>query len=378
MRRSLHDAWWRLATGPTRSPADWLVRTVLDGASVVYGAGVGLRNAAYDRGVIPQTRLTCPVVSVGNLSVGGTGKTSCVEFLAQTLTGMDKRACILSRGYGGSDKRPYILRQVGGQLDITGHRVPDDELPDEPQLLAWHLADVPVVVGARRSTTGRLAVSTFHPDVILLDDGFQHRRLARDCEIVLVNARMPLSGWPLLPRGPMREPLASLRRADILIITKVDQAMESAAALRERLRALAPQAAVATAIHEPTDLEEPLRGERLPLDRITRGRVSLLSSIGDPEGFEQTVRQLGATILAHQAFPDHHRYRSYEWQEALQRASVLGVDAIVTTEKDLVRLRPWLRSVDPGRISVWVLRVRMRLLSGADTLHARLAALWRR
>jgi len=349
---------------------------MLGGAACLYQFGVGLRNRAYERGWIRQVQLACPVISVGNLAVGGTGKTTCVEYLATKLQRLGKRVCILSRGYGGRGGQPYWLTSRDRQLLINGQPTTAlDGLADEPQLLSRHLPDVPIVVGIRREQTGKRASEEFQADVILLDDGFQYRRLARDCEVVLVNARMPLGGWSLLPRGPMREPLDSLRRADVLIITKADQSLDRLAALQERLRMFNPSALMATAVHEPAQLWDGMSQEPVSLDRLANGRVSLLSSIGDPEGFEDTVRRLGATVVSHIAYPDHHRYQLSELQEVFRSAAASGADALLTTEKDWVRLQPW--TVDCGlwTVPLWVLRVQMRCLSGEEGLDDRLTRL---
>jgi tetraacyldisaccharide 4'-kinase len=349
---------------------------VLRGGTLLYQFGVGLRNQAYERGWIRQVRLACPVISVGNLAVGGTGKTTCVEYLTNKLTRLGKRVCILSRGYGGRGGQPYWLTSRDRQLLINGQPTTAlDGLADEPQLLSLHLPDVPIVVGARREQTGKRACDEFQADVVILDDGFQYRRLARDCEIVLVNARMPLGGWSLLPRGPMREPLISLRRADVLIITKADQSLDQLAALQERLRMFNPSALMATAVHEPTQLWDGISQELVSLDRLANGRVSLLSSIGDPEGFEDTVRRLGATVVSHMAYPDHHRYRPSDWQDVLDVASRAGAEALVTTEKDWIRLQRLTAHGSRLTVPIWVLRVQMRLLSGEDLLDDRLTRL---
>ena len=399
MRRSLHDAWWRLVTSHPPSPSDTVLRGVLRAGSWLYGPAAGARNACFDRGWIHAAKLPCPVISVGNLSVGGTGKTACVEWLSRKLAQIGRRVAILSRGYGARARQPYWLRVREGQMLINDAQQPreDEELPDEPQLLAMHLAGTPVVIGRQREHTGRLAVEQLGANVLVLDDGLQYRRLVRDCEVVLVNAQMPLGGWPLLPRGPMREPLSSLRRADVLIMTKADQSLEMLSALQERLRAYNRHALMATAIHEPVALEDPLRGTPLALERADKARVVLLSSIGDPDGFEQTVRRLGACVLSHLTYPDHHRYQAGEWKSLQQAAVDARAEALLTTEKDWVRLRRWFKVTDPhaqplqrsrasgassaghlsgeGGVPVWVLRVRMRLLTGEEDLDARLIAL---
>jgi len=376
MWRSLHDAWWRLATtAQPRSFTDTLLSGLFQGGTFLYRAGVSLRNSAYDRQWVRQMALPCPVISVGNLTVGGTGKTACVELLANKIQRLGKRVAVLSRGYGGRLRPPYWMVWQEGRLLLRGHpETASDGLADEPQLLARHLPEVPIVVGARREQTGQQAYDELHAQALLLDDGLQYRRLHRDCDIVLINARMPLGGWPLLPRGPMREPLSSLRRADVMIVTKVEQSLELSAALQERLKALNPKAIMATAVHEPVGLWDGESDASIPLSRLEGWRVNLLSSIGDPEGFEQTIRRLGAVVRAHLTYPDHYRYQHLDWDEILQTASRDGVEALVTTEKDLIRLRPLIRMRSHTHVPVWVLRVQMRLLSGEALLDDRLAA----
>jgi len=374
MWQSLHDAWWRRATQdhPTAF-YDILICQALQASSVAYQAVVTLRNAAYDRGWVKPMTLPCPVVSVGNLTVGGTGKTTCVELLARKLMAQRQRVAVLSRGYAGR-RRPYWLRMEGGQLLVDGRAgAADDGWADEPQLLAAHLAGAPIVVGPRRAQTGRWAWDMFHSDIMILDDGLQHRQVHRDLEVVVVHARTPLGGWALLPRGPMREPLESLRRSHVIILTKADEALETVAALRERLSALAPEAATVMTTHEPVALLDAQNGEQESLQRLEGMRVALVSSIGDPAGFESTIRRLHATVEWHAAFPDHHRYRAADWAALRARATAQPPQALVTTEKDWVRLRPMLAAHGSWAGPLWVLKVRMRILDGEASLDDRLA-----
>ena len=374
MWQSLHDAWWRLATqSRPHSFSDALASRVLSAGSMAYGAAVALRNGAYDRGGLRQVRLPCRVVSVGNLTVGGTGKTACVELVARKLTAMGRRVAILSRGYGGA-RRDYWLRWQDGRLVVNQDIAANPHaLADEPQLLAKHLAGVPVVVGAQRDRTGQIARAILGADTVVLDDGFQHRRLQRDCDIVLVHARMPLGGWALLPRGPMREPLASLTRAHVVVMTKADEALETLGALGERLRAFNPDAAIVAAVHHPSTLQDAWSGEAHEPQRLGGLRLGLLSSIGDPDGFEATVRRLHATVSWHQAFPDHYRYGVHEWTALVARVRQTRLDAVLTTEKDWVRLQPYAVDRLPSDVPLWVLGVRMKILSGEQALDDRLA-----
>jgi tetraacyldisaccharide 4'-kinase len=377
MWQSLHDAWWRQATSghpSTRSGA--FASSVLSIGSAVYRTAVTLRNAAYDRRWLAQARLACPVVSVGNLTLGGTGKTSCVELIAKKLSSWGKRVAILSRGYGEA-RSNYWLCWEDGRLRVSGGGAMNDSrcgLADEPQLLARHLAGTPIFVGARRDEMGRVACQQFSPDAIILDDGFQHRRIRRDCDVVLVNARMPLDGWAMLPRGPMREPVASLKRADVVIITKVDEALPTLGALSERLRSFNPSAVYAAAVHEPARLTDGFGEASLELKALDGLRVGLLSSIGDPDGFEATVRRLHATVIWHRAFSDHYRYREADWIALMRQAHGMRPEAIVTTEKDWVRLQPVTCHLSPVAVPLWVLGVRMKILEGEAQLDDRLAS----
>ena len=354
-----------------------MLSRVLHVGAGLYGTAVNLRNRAYDRGWAHAVRLPCTVISVGNLVVGGTGKTTCVEFLTKKLLTRGRRVAVLSRGYGGA-RETYWLRNEDGEVMVHGTPHAEGVLADEPRLLARHLEGVPILVGAQRSQTGRMAAAQLGCDTAVLDDGFQHRRVQRDCEIVLVHARIPLGGWPLLPRGLMREPLTSLKRADVVILTKADEVLERVSALGERLRALNPSMTLLTAVHEPVGLEEVLTGVRHAPRRLDGLRLGLLSSIGDPTGFELTVQRLHGTIAWHRAFQDHYRYQASDWVALGEQVRRAPVDAVVTTEKDWVRLQPWAVDHGPWTVPLWVLGVRMNILSGEAALDARLDRLYAR
>lgn len=316
-------------------------RLALAGAAALYGAAVRLRGLGYDLGLLPVHHLPAAVVSVGNLAVGGTGKTPTTLYLARLLAGHGRRPAILSRGYRGGHAAGPGRRGVplvvgdGGPEPLASPEVAGDE----PVLLARR-AGVPVVVCPDRVAAGRLAIDRFGADTLLLDDGFQHRRLARDLDLVLVDARVGLGGERLLPAGPLREPPAALGRAHLVLLTKVPKS-GNRDGLLQRIRALAPRAAVFTARYRPVALG-PLAGSRSPLEAGARPlggqQVAALSGLADPVSFHDLLRDLGAADVVPLPFPDHHAYGPADYRRIVEAAS--GAGAVVTTEKDAVKLDP--------------------------------------
>ena len=325
--RNLHDRIQSLWYGEDASPS-LLMGPVLGVASGGYGFGIRIRNALYDRGILGIRHLPVPVVSVGNLTVGGTGKTPLVIHLAEFLKEHGRKPAILSRGYGGRPRGPVEIvsdgRHVLSEPAVCG---------DEPFMMARRLRGVPVLTGPERYRTGREAVDRFGADVLLLDDGFQHRRLHRDVDILVVHARRPFGNGHLLPRGPLREPLESLRRARWMIRTGPatdDDGEENPQAFpgcgRPTLRAL----------HRPSRLVRAAGGETLPLDSLSGKTFSAFAGIGSPQAFRHTLETLGCKVAPFLAYPDHHRF-SREDLEEIRRSAAMA-DGIVTTEKDAARL----------------------------------------
>lgn len=324
--------------------------------AALFGALVRARGALYDRGWIPAERVQAPVVSIGNLSVGGTGKTPAVAWAARELAARGARPGIASRGYGAA--------RVG-------------EANDEAQSLALELPGVPHEVHPRRVEAARALVAR-GCDLVLLDDGFQHRRLARQLDLVLIDATRPwglpavAEGVPpvceLLPRGLLREPPAALARADALIVTRADQVSpRELEVLRARLAELAPGRPVATAEHRPRALRALQGGAALPLSALFESEVELVSAIGNPEAFERSLRALGARPRVHCRFPDHHAYVEADLTGLGERGLRL-----VTTTKDAVKLGGLAAA---RRLDAWVLEVEFALTSGAPAMAALFDAL---
>ena len=329
-----------------------------------YRGLLGAREWLYARGIIQSRRLDCPVVSIGNLTVGGTGKTPAVELAVRTLTALGHRPAVLSRGYGRSGGGVQVV------ADAASIRLDAEEAGDEPFLLARRLPGVPVVVGPNRYEAGRVARARFGVTALVLDDGFQHRTLGKDLEILMARAVQPWGNGRLLPGGPLREPLGGLARAHLVVATGARR-LDEAAEVSETVGRVAPAAPVLTAIHVPTECFEWSAMRLVSLDALSGSRLLAFAGIGSPAGFRRTLRETAATVVDFQEFTDHHRYTREELARLERRADQVGADGLVTTEKDWVRLRP----LPPLRRPVYVLSVRLMLTSGEAEWRAAFARL---
>ncbi len=364
-----HDTTWaRLASGGKGRSIDRLAAAGLWGLSVVYGAALGLHHAGYRLGLARRTRLPALVVSIGNLTVGGTGKTTAAMAVARWLSQQGQRVAILSRGYRGQHESRWAVVSEG-ERPIVGA----EEAGDEAYMMAAALRGVAVLVGKDRRRTGRLAVERLGAEALVLDDGLQYQRLHKDVEIALVDSLRPFGYDFLVPRGMLREPPRHLARAHAVWLTHADLTREEdLRAIRERVRRLAPEARVWEARHAATGLR-PLAGraDEQPPAALSGKRVVALSSIGNPVAFERTLEQAGATVVGRARFPDHHRYRAEDLR-GLVSGEAQTAEWIVTTEKDAVRL-PTTDTVRP----VWVLRVELAERPGFGPLCEELAWLLR-
>lgn len=317
----------RLMDPGNGAPAIRFVRVALLPASILMGMAVRLRNGLYDRKLLTSDRLPVPVISVGALTAGGAGKTPVVRYLAGRLRDAGYRPAVLSRGYGRHSLTTRSVRP-GTAWQEAG---------DEPAFLASALPGVPVVVGPSRTAAGRLAIERHGVDVLLLDDGFQHRRTARTVDIVVHDASIRLNGGHLLPAGPFREPRSSLRRAGALVLTRTDQA-RSAAVDMAHIRNEFPHLALIEAVYEPAGLRRLDADSVLPLDWLAGREVLVLCGIANPASFVQTVTDAGGRVTRVLAYRDHHPFTPSDLERALSLAEESGVEYIVTTEKDAVRI----------------------------------------
>ena len=356
---ALGRIWW----SPSPGLADRVLLAPLSVAEVVFRLGVALRGTLYDRGVLPAVRAKVPVISVGNLSVGGAGKTPAVLALAERLLAAGRRPAVLSRGYGSEGAGPRVVSDGQSLL------LPASQGGDEPVLLAHRLPRVPVVCGPDRAALARIAVDDLGADVLVLDDGFQHRHLRRDLDIVVLDASNPFGNGHCLPRGPNREPPGALSRAGLLWLTHADGAPEGRLAeLRAAARRFTGRDPVESR-HAPRELLGATLERSYGLDSLSGARVALLTGVARPENVRRTVESLGASVIVCRHYPDHHPFTESELAEVLGAAARAGASPLVTTEKDAVRLPRGWRSEPRLR----VLRIEAEVLRGGASLEAAVA-----
>jgi tetraacyldisaccharide 4'-kinase len=347
-----------------------VMRVFMRTLSGVYRLLVQTRLWLFRNSWIRQHHLGTLVVSIGNITVGGTGKTPVVELLARALRDRGRHVAILSRGYK-SRKLEHPQHWTGPD----GQAIPPEALPkivstgsklllsskyagDEPYMLARNLSGVAVIVDKDRVKGGRFAVSQLGADTLVLDDGMQYLRLAHAIDIVLVDAREPFGTEALLPRGTLREPPRNLRRASYIMITKCDGSSNET--LVSRLRRYNRTAAIVECTHGPIHLENLFTGERQPLAFLKDKWVAAISGIAVPENFERALEKLGARVEIRRHFPDHHRFPRKEINKFMQRCVERDMELILTTEKDAVRF-PRPSELD---VPVYFLRIEVKILNG--------------
>jgi tetraacyldisaccharide 4'-kinase len=347
----LTDTQFRdLASGRWRGPLPALLRGLCSAAEVPYGSIVRHRNALFDRGRREAYRVAAPIISVGNLTVGGTGKTPLVAWIAQWLQLRGTAVTLISRGYGSANGRPN----------------------DEALELAARLPGVPHLQNPDRIAAAEQALQQNPRQVLLLDDAFQHRRLARDLDIVLLDALEPFGHERLLPRGLLREPVSSLARAHVVALSRSDAIDEPhRRQIKARVQSVAPSASWIELVHQPSGLVS-FTGERVPLDEFDGKRIAAFCGIGNPTGFRHTLSRRGLTLVDLLAMPDHCPYgpgdiaRIERWLATLPAAEV-----VVCTRKDLVKIP---RSSLAGR-PLFALEISIEIRRGQAELEARLAAM---
>lgn len=308
-----------LVNGRSKGAGGALLCFLLLLASFIYGLFVKLISSFYQAGLFKSYQPPCRVIGVGNITWGGTGKTPLVEALAKFLKQQGKSPAVLIRGYG------------------------DDEI----KMLEGKFKDIPVLAGRDRIRTAKAALERYSPDTIILDDGFQHWRLRRDLDIVLIDTETVFGNRRLIPRGILREPLSSLSRADIFVLTKANQSSKQLQAIKQELRRYNSRAPIYEAIHAPCVLRDLLSAKAVEFTQIKDQPVALICGIARPESFAGTLTSLGAKVRLRFCFPDHYRYSKEDVKKIEDECLRKQVKIAVTTEKDIPRLNPVIRLKEP-------------------------------
>ena len=340
--------------------------SVLKGLSYVFAAVVGIRYLLYGWGLLRRYPLGIQVISIGNVTAGGTGKTPVTEIFARTLAAEGRKVAILSRGYRRKEApwwQRLFTQVIEKPLVVSdGKHVLLDSATggDEPYMLASNLPGVAVVVDRNRVKAGRYAIKRLGCDTLILDDGFQYQKLKHSVEVVLVDATNPFGNGHMLPRGVLREPASNLKRADIIFLTKCRGDVSE---VKAEVRKYNTTAEIVECNHAPRVLKDVWSREEFPLDWLKGKTVCTLSGIASPKGFENSLRHLGAKVVWCERYADHHRYDSSEILYALNRSADMGADALVTTEKDAVRFPRF----ETSPVRCLYLRIAIEILAGGES-----------
>ena len=322
LRKKILQAWAGISE-------DRIFLSILSGISFFYSAGVSIRNLFYDTGIFKVRRLGCPVISIGNITAGGTGKTPTAIMVAGLLQRHGFKPAVLSRGYGGTRKGINVVSDGRSILSNP------EEAGDEPFLIARTLANVPVVTNPDRFAAGTLALATLGIDIIVLDDGFQHRPLYRDINIALLDSERPFGNGCLIPRGSLREMPSSLSRADLIILTRSGPAAEES---EQRLKDAFPGKAVMRARHEADCVVQVGSGDTHPLSFIAGKKIAAFCGIAQPGSFRELILKAGGDIVFFKEYEDHQKYGLADVNYLKQQAGRASAQAIITTEKDSIKL----------------------------------------
>ncbi len=327
--------------------------------SFVYYFCFIFRKFLYKSGLKKSQSLPCQVISVGNLTWGGTGKTPLVEFIAQRLN--SKKVVILSRGYGRRGEKEKVVLVSDESRILAGVR----EAGDEPYLLAKKLPGRPVIVGSNRFNSGRWAINRFQPWTIILDDGFQHWPLKRNIDLMVIDSTNPFGNRWLIPAGILREPLNQLKRAQVIFLSRVNEDKNQIAGLKKRIRKFNAHAPIVETIFEPVEFHLWPGGARKTKEFIQKKSIFMLAGLNSPSSFRYSLRQLGGNLVGEAVYPDHYYYRPGDLSEVINSAKLKKAEFIVTTEKDEVRLPKVL-----VKFPILVSKVKLKVINGEEVLDA--------
>ena len=335
-------------------PIPAFLRFFLKGLSFIYAFFVKVIAAGYEKGIFRRYELGRPVISVGNITWGGVGKTPLVLFIAEYLRKKNIHPVILTRGYMAADPSLKDLPKS-----------------DEVTMLQAALPDVPIIIHKNRIKGAQYALLHHKVDVFLLDDGFQQWRIFKDWDIVVVDATNPFGNGSLLPHGILREPLSALARADVLVTTKSDLGQNNIEKIKDTLKKIKPQTPVLETIHQPVKFENMADKKSREVSSFKDQDVAILCSIGDPKSFEGTIFSLGARVKKKFFFPDHHNYDAVNIAKILHECHAEKILVLLTTAKDEVKLKAF-SELWQNNLEIYVLKINLTFLKGQDAFFHRI------
>jgi tetraacyldisaccharide 4'-kinase len=325
-------------------------RTIAFVLSLPYCLIINFRNWLYDQKILPAVKLACPVISVGNITVGGTGKTPCVIMLAKMLQKNGFQPAVLSRGYGGKSVKSVNIVADGQKILLESKTSGDEAL-----LIAQSLEGVPVITGPQRIVTGSASINQFGANVLICDDAFQHRKIFRDIDLVLWDSQNQPGDDHILPRGRLREPIAGLRRAGAFVITRTSEGPQ-ANNIIDKL-AQTENIPIFMSIHKPKDIIKGDNSRQWPIPELKGKNICAFCGIAKPESFKNTLLAAGAQILFFDIFPDHHRYSENQLGKIKKQFIDYRADFLITTQKDAIRLQEFPEFLN----IIYILRIEMEI-----------------
>ena len=385
-------------SSPIENVRDQWVKAILGGVSFIYGFVVGQKALGYKLGLLPRVRLPRPVISIGNLTWGGAGKTPLVELIVGYLKEKKIKPVVLTRGYmvrtfafaceaNLEPAPPSLILEMAGRVLVSKRAnakvlmvkqkrsLEKKGISDEGEMLKESLVGVPVLTGANRIKNAHEALKKYPVDVFILDDGFGHWKMARDLDIVAIDTTNPFGNEELIPRGILREPLKALHRADLFVLTKTDFGNFQMDSIKEKLQLINPQAPIVETIHQATGLTKMCEsGNPEPLSFLNGKTVAALCSIAQPGSFWNLLNSLGADLRIMKSFQDHHVYERDDILDLLNLSWQKKVNILVTTHKDAVKLKNFLQ-LFPKDFLLFSLKIKIKITKGEDEFYGRISRL---
>ena len=358
------DAYRKLVSGESSGLGAALLRFILGIAAQVYRVIISLRNLLYSKGCLKVHRANAAVISVGNITTGGTGKTPLVIWLCNSLRNSKLKCAILTRGYKTRRALCVMRRAKNGR----GTQYAIRNTINEPAILAESCPGAEVIVNPDRVGGAAGAVNRFGAKVLIMDDGFQHRRLARDLDIVTIDGTVPFGYGKLLPAGLLREPVAALKRADAAVLTRCDQTTEAELTqLEDKLRKINSKMVIARSIHAPVCAKS-IDNREISLEELKGKKIFVFCGIGNPDAFFNTVRGLGVQLAGSQVFDDHYHYTDDCVADIYEQAKRLNAELILTTQKDWFSFSSSAMPNASEDVNFAYLAIELRFISGEDKI----------